>query len=238
MPVTNPATGEVIAEVPYATAADVDRAVRAAHAAFLKWREVPVVDRVQVLYRYKTLLEKHANEVARDPHRAKTARPPTTPRMEVRRAIQMVEVACGMPSLMMGDSLERRRRAASTAIPSASRIGVCAGITPFNFPAMVPMWMYPVRHRLRQHVHAEAVGKSSADADAHGVELLHDAGLPAGVFNLIHGGKVAVDALLHHPLVRRFRSSDRRRWRSTSTRPRRPKASACRRWAARRIIWW
>jgi len=94
----------VLAEAPYATADDVDRAVRTAHDAFLKWREVPVVDRVQVLYRFKTLLEEHAAEVAAILTRenGKTAE---DARMEVRRAIQMVEVACGMPSLMMGDSL-------------------------------------------------------------------------------------------------------------------------------------
>src|SRR6202021_377928 len=103
-PVTNPAIGEVIANVPYATAAEVDRVAKLAHEAFLKWREVPVVDRVQVLYRFKTLLDQNAAEVAAILPRenGKTAE---DAKMEVRRAIQMVEVACGMPSLMMGDSL-------------------------------------------------------------------------------------------------------------------------------------
>src|SRR5215831_13164954 len=99
-PVTNPATGAVLAEVPYATEADVDRAVRSAHAAFLKWREVPVVERVQVLYRYKTLLDRYADEIARilSTENGKTLE---DARGSVRRAVQMVEVACGMPSLMM-----------------------------------------------------------------------------------------------------------------------------------------
>ena len=103
--VTNPATGRALAEVPYATAADVDRTVRAAHEAFLKWREVPVVDRVQPLYRFKTLLEQHHAEIAAILTRenGKTA---DDAKAEVRRMIQMVEVACGMPSLMMGDSLK------------------------------------------------------------------------------------------------------------------------------------
>src|SRR3982750_1498278 len=102
--VMNPATGATIAEVPFATAADIDRAVRTAHEAFLKWRDVPVVDRVQVLYRYKGLLEQHASEVAAilTSENGKTA---DDAKAEVRRMIQMVEVACGMPSLMMGDSL-------------------------------------------------------------------------------------------------------------------------------------
>jgi malonate-semialdehyde dehydrogenase (acetylating)/methylmalonate-semialdehyde dehydrogenase len=103
--VTNPATGDVIAQVPYATAAQVDRVARTAHAAFLKWREVPVIDRVQIFYKYKALLDKHADEVARilSTENGKTL---DDARMSVKRAIQMVEVACGMPSLMMGDSLE------------------------------------------------------------------------------------------------------------------------------------
>ena len=103
-PVSNPATGATIAEVPYAEEADIDRAVRAAHEAFLRWRDVPVVDRVQVLYRYKTLLEERQDEVAAILTRenGKTA---ADAKAEVRRGIQMVEVACGMPSLMMGDSL-------------------------------------------------------------------------------------------------------------------------------------
>lgn len=198
-PVTNPATGAAIAQVAYATVADVDRAVQAAHAAFLKWRDVPVVERVQVLYRYKTLLENHANDLAAvlTAENGKTA---DDARMEVRRAIQMVEVACGMPSLMMGDSLND----VSTGIDSHTirqPIGVCAGITPFNFPAMVPFWMWPF---------AIACGNTFVLKPSEKVPmtptmaatLLHQAGVPEGVFNLIHGDKVAVDALLHHPLVR------------------------------------
>ncbi len=128
--------------MPYATDADVDRTARAAHEAFLKWRDVPVVDRVQVLYRYKTLLEKHADEIARILTTRERQDARGRAQVEVRRAIQMVEVACGMPSLMMGDSLNdvaARHRLQAIRQP----IGVCAGITPFNFPAMVPMWMFP-----------------------------------------------------------------------------------------------
>jgi len=141
LPITNPATGAVLAEAPYAAADDVDRAVRSAHEAFLKWRDVPVVDRVQVLYRFKTLLEEHASEVAAILTRenGKTAE---DAKMEVRRAIQMVEAACGMPSLMMGDSLNDVARDIDCKT-IRQPIGVCVGITPFNFPAMVPMWMHP-----------------------------------------------------------------------------------------------
>jgi len=199
MPITNPATGAQIAQVAYASATDVDRTVELAHAAYLKWREVPVVDRVQPLYRFKMLLEKHANDLAAalTMENGKTT---DDARGEVRRAIQMVEVACGMPSLMMGDSLND----VASGIDSHTirqPIGVCAGITPFNFPAMVPMWMWPF---------AVASGNTFILKPSEKVPmtptmattLLHEAGLPAGVFNLLHGDKVAVDALLHHPLMR------------------------------------
>jgi malonate-semialdehyde dehydrogenase (acetylating)/methylmalonate-semialdehyde dehydrogenase len=198
-PVTNPATGAEIAQVAYATAEDVDRTVRAAHAAYLKWRDVPVVDRVQPLYRYKMLLEKNHHELA-STLTTENGKTIDDARAEVRRAIQMVEVACGMPSLMMGDSLND----VSAGIDSHTirqPLGVCAGITPFNFPAMVPMWMWPF---------AIAAGNAFILKPSEKVpmtptlaaKLLDEAGLPAGVFNLIHGDKVAVDALLHHPLVR------------------------------------
>jgi malonate-semialdehyde dehydrogenase (acetylating) / methylmalonate-semialdehyde dehydrogenase len=198
-PIVNPATGEAIAQVPYATADDVDRAARAAHAAYLKWREVPVADRVQVFYRYKDLLEKHAGEIARILS-AENGKTVDDAAGSVRRAIQMVEVACGMPSLMMGQSLENVSKGIDCQT-IRQPLGVCAGITPFNFPAMVPMWMFPF---------AIACGNTFILKPSEKVpltptrtaELLHDAGLPAGVYNLLHGSREAVDALLAHPLVR------------------------------------
>jgi malonate-semialdehyde dehydrogenase (acetylating)/methylmalonate-semialdehyde dehydrogenase len=197
--VTNPATGRTVAEVPYATSDDVDRAVRSAHEAFLKWREVPVVDRVQPLYRFKTLLEKHHADIAAVLTRenGKTA---DDAKAEVRRMIQMVEVACGMPSLMMGDSLNDV--AAGLDCKSIRQpIGVCAGITPFNFPAMVPMWMYPFAIACGNTFVLKPSEKVPL-TPSRVIELLHEAGLPAGVINLVHGDKESVDALLHHPLVK------------------------------------
>ncbi len=198
-PVTNPATGEIIAQVPYAAAADVDRAARAAHAAYLTWRDVPVVDRVQVLYRYKALLDRHHEEIAGILSR-ENGKTLEDARGSVKRAIQMVEVACGMPSLMMGQSLADVSKGIDCKT-IRQPIGVCAGISPFNFPAMVPMWMIPF---------AIACGNSFILKPSEKVpltptrmaELLEEAGLPAGVFNLVHGDKAAVDALLKHPLVR------------------------------------
>lgn len=197
--VNNPATGEVIAEVPYATVADVDRAVRSAHEAFLKWREVPVVDRVQVLYRYKTLLDRYADEIAAILTRenGKTA---DDAKAEVRRMIQMVEVACGMPSLMMGDSLNDVAHGIDCKT-IRQPVGVCAGITPFNFPAMVPTWMYPFAIACGNSFVLKPSEKVPL-TPTRAIELLHDAGLPPGVMNLVHGGKDAVNALLHHPLVK------------------------------------
>ena len=197
--VTNPATGEVLAHVPYASAADVDRAVQAAHAAYLKWRDVPVVDRVQVLYRYKSLLEQHAAEIAATLTRenGKTA---DDSKAEVRRMIQMVEVACGMPSLMMGDSLNDVA-AGIDCKTIRQPIGVCAGITPFNFPAMVPMWMHPFAIACGDTFVLKPSEKVPLTPTL-AVSLLHESGLPPGVLNLLHGGPEAVDALLRHPLVK------------------------------------
>jgi malonate-semialdehyde dehydrogenase (acetylating) / methylmalonate-semialdehyde dehydrogenase len=197
--VTNPATGEIIAGVPYATVADVDRAVRTAHEAFLKWRDVPVVDRVQALYRFKALLDKYSNDIAAILTR-ENGKTTEDARAEVRRMIQMVEVACGMPSLMMGDSLNDVAQGIDCKT-IRQPIGVCAGITPFNFPAMVPMWMYPFAIACGNTFVLKPSEKVPL-TPTRAIELLHDAGLPAGVMNLVHGGKDAVDALLHHPLVR------------------------------------
>jgi malonate-semialdehyde dehydrogenase (acetylating) / methylmalonate-semialdehyde dehydrogenase len=198
-PVTNPATGAVLAETTFATAADVDRAARSAHAAFLKWRDVPVVDRVQVLYRYKALLEEHAGEMTAilTSENGKTA---SDAGAEVRRMIQMVEVACGMPSLMMGDSLNDIA-AGIDCKTIRQPIGVCAGITPFNFPAMVPLWMWPFAIACGNTFVLKPSEKVPL-TPTRAIELLHEAGLPAGVLNLVHGGKEAVDALLRHPLVK------------------------------------
>ena len=197
--VVNPSSGEVIAQVPYAAAPDVDRAVKAAHNAFLEWRDIPVADRVQPLYRFKNLLEKHLVELATILSR-ENGKTLDDSKAEVRRAIQMVEVACGMPSLMMGEALEN----VSRGIDSHSirqPLGVCVGITPFNFPCMVPMWMYPF---------AIACGNAFVLKPSEKVpltptracELLADAGLKPGVMTLLHGGREVVDALLRHPLVR------------------------------------
>src|ERR1035438_10141840 len=158
-----------------------------------------MVDRVQVLYRYKTLLDKHAGDLAATltSENGKTAGDAMA---EVRRAIQMVEVACGMPSLMMGDSLNDVA-AGIDCKTIRQPIGVCAGITPFNFPAMVPMWMWPFAIASGNTFVLKPSEKVPL-TPTFAIQLLHQAGLPPGVMNLVHGAKPSVDALLHHPLVK------------------------------------
>ena len=198
-PVVNPATGQVIAQAPVAGPAAVDQAVKAAHAAFLEWREVPVVERVQPLYRFKQLLEQNLEELTATvtDENGKTL---TDSRMEVRRAIQMVEVACGMPSHMLGDSLAGVARGIDTATMRFP-IGVCAGITPFNFPAMVPMWMYPFAIACGNTFVLKPSDKTPL-TPVLAARLLEEAGLPKGVFNLLLGGQSTVEELIAHPLVR------------------------------------
>jgi malonate-semialdehyde dehydrogenase (acetylating)/methylmalonate-semialdehyde dehydrogenase len=157
------------------------------------------VDRVQPLYRFRTLLEKHANEIA-DILTRENGKVIEDSRVEVRRSIQMVEVACGMPSLMMGDSLNDVARGIDSRTVREP-LGVCVGITPFNFPAMVPMWMYPFALACGDAFVLKPSEKVPL-TPTRCVELLLDAGLPPGVFQLLHGGKETVDALLAHPRVK------------------------------------
>jgi malonate-semialdehyde dehydrogenase (acetylating)/methylmalonate-semialdehyde dehydrogenase len=198
-PVFNPATGEQISHVAYASAEDVDKAVRKAHAAYPAWKATPVVDRVQPLYKYKALLDKHVDELARILSR-ENGKTLDDARMEMKRAIQMVEVACGMPSLMMGDSLNDVSRGIDSRTVREP-IGVCAGITPFNFPGMVPMWMYPFALACGNTFILKPSEKVPM-TPARCAELLMESGIPEGVFQIVDGAKEAVDALLVHPLVK------------------------------------
>ena len=196
--VRNPATGELLGATPLCGEADVDAAVRAAHGAYAAWRTRPVEDRVQHLFRLKSLFEEHAEELAEIVTR-ENGKTLSESRGSVRRGIQMIEVAAGAPSLLMGQALED----IATGIDCESvrqPMGVFACIAPFNFPAMVPMWFYPF---------AVACGNTFVCKPSEQVpfsqklcfELIHAAGFPAGVLNLVNGGKDAVNAILAHPLV-------------------------------------
>jgi malonate-semialdehyde dehydrogenase (acetylating)/methylmalonate-semialdehyde dehydrogenase len=197
--VHNPATAEVLAELPLAGAEDVDAAVAAASAAFPAWRRTPPQNRIQFLFKFRALLEQHANEIARvcTEENGKTF---AESRAELQRGIENVEVACGIPTLMQGYNLEDVASGLDE-IMIRQPLGVTAAITPFNFPAMIPLWFLP---------YAIACGNTFILKPSERVpltarlivDLLHQTGLPKGVVNLIVGAKAAVDALLRHPDVR------------------------------------
>jgi len=197
-PVFNPSDGSVIARTPMCGATEVDSAVRSARAALQGWSATPVVDRARILFRYVHLLEEHFEALSQMVTRehGKTLE---EARGSVRRGIEVVEFACGAPTLLMGDSLEQ---VASGIDCDTIRqpIGVCAGITPFNFPAMVPMWMYPIAIVCGNTFVLKPSEKVPLTA-IRLVELLEQAGLPSGVMNLVHGGVDVVNGLCTHPDV-------------------------------------
>jgi malonate-semialdehyde dehydrogenase (acetylating)/methylmalonate-semialdehyde dehydrogenase len=198
-PVFNPSRGEVIAETPMGGAEIVHEAVEAASAAFPAWLETPPTERARVLFRFKVLLEDHFEELAKSVTRehGKTL---VEARGDVRRGIEMVEFACGVPSLLMGEVLPNVARGIDCEA-IRQPLGVCAGITPFNFPAMVPLWMYPVAIACGNTFILKPSEKVPLTAIRIG-QLLEQAGLPKGVFSIVHGGREAVEALLIHPKVR------------------------------------
>jgi malonate-semialdehyde dehydrogenase (acetylating)/methylmalonate-semialdehyde dehydrogenase len=197
--VVNPATGEVLGQVPLAGAVEVGAAVEAAAAAFPTWRRTPAEDRIQPLFKLKQLLEEHIDDLARTvtQENGKTL---GEAKGELRRAIENVEVACGIPMMMQGYNLEEVARGVDEMM-IRQPLGVVVAITPFNFPGMIPFWFLP---------YAIATGNTLIVKPSERVpltmkrafELLDRTGLPKGVVNLVNGGKTAVDALLDHPKVR------------------------------------
>lgn len=194
--VFDPATGQVTARVPFASAEELNNCVATAKAAFTGWAATPPLRRARVIFRFRDLLERASDEIAATISRehGKTL---SDARGEVVRGMEVVEFACGIPDLIKGEHNEN----VGTGVDAFSirqPLGVVAGITPFNFPVMVPLWMIPL---------AIACGNtfilkpSERDPSASIIlaRLLHEAGLPAGVFNVLHGDKEAVDGLLHHP---------------------------------------
>jgi malonate-semialdehyde dehydrogenase (acetylating) / methylmalonate-semialdehyde dehydrogenase len=197
-PVYNPSQGEVIAEIPSGNTEDVNRAVAAARNAFGGWAETPAVERARILFHYKHLLEENFDSLARGvtQEHGKTIE---EARGDVRRGIEVVELACGIPSLLMGQALDNVARGIDGVVQRCP-LGVCVGITPFNFPAMVPMWMYPVAIACGNTFVLKPSPKVPLTA-MRLVELATEAGLPPGVFNVVHGGKEVVERLLRHPDV-------------------------------------
>jgi malonate-semialdehyde dehydrogenase (acetylating)/methylmalonate-semialdehyde dehydrogenase len=199
LPIYNPATGDVIEQVPLSGASEVDAAVLAAATAFESWSRTPVMERVQLMFRFKAELEENFEELAAiiTRHHGKTL---DEARGEVRRGIEVVDFACGAPTLLQGRTL---REVSSGVDQDFYRypVGVCAGIPPFNFPVMIPLWMFP----LAVVAGNTFVLKPSERTPLGAIklaELFLKAGFPEGVLNLVHGAKAAVDSLLAHPLVR------------------------------------
>jgi malonate-semialdehyde dehydrogenase (acetylating)/methylmalonate-semialdehyde dehydrogenase len=198
-PVYNPSRGEVIAEVPQCGSEIVNDAVEAAAAAYPAWRDTPPVERVRLFFRYRQLVEENFDRICRLVTRehGKTL---AEARGSVHRGLENIEFACGIPSMLMGDSLENIARGVDCETVLHS-LGVCVGITPFNFPAMVPLWMFPLALACGNTFVLKPSEKVPLTADLL-IELLQEAGLPKGVLNVVHGGKECVEALLTHPKVR------------------------------------
>src|SRR2546426_10774707 len=196
LPVFTPATGEVIGQVPLSGTKDVDAAVQAAATAYRTWSRTAVMERVRLMFRFKALVEDNFEDLAAiiTRHHGKTL---DESRGEVRRGIEVVDFACGAPTLLQG----RTMRDVSAGVDQdlyRYPVGVCAGIPPFNFPVMIPLWMFP----LSVVAGNTFVLKPSERTPLGGqrlAELFLEAGFPEGVLNVVHGAREAGDALLRHP---------------------------------------
>ncbi|MCG8438136.1 MAG: CoA-acylating methylmalonate-semialdehyde dehydrogenase [Pseudomonadales bacterium] len=199
IPVTNPATQAILCEAPAATADEMEQAIAAAKTAFESWKEVPVSERARLMLRYQALLKEHQEEIA-EILSQETGKTFEDAKGDVWRGIEVAEQAANIASLMMGETVENVARSIDTH-SWTQPLGVCAGITPFNFPAMIPLWMFPL---------AIAAGNtfvlkpSEQDPMTPNrlVELFLQAGAPPGVLQLVHGGKEQVDTLLTHPDIK------------------------------------
>jgi len=197
--VYNPATGEQVAEVPLSTAEEVSAAVAAAKKAAADWGVTPPLKRVQPMFRFKELLQRHADEIARAISR-EHGKTHADAKGELSRGIDVVDFACGIPHLLKGE-FSRNVGPEIDSWSDRQPLGVVAGITPFNFPAMVPMWMYPVAIACGN---AFVLKPSERDPSTSMLvwELFQEAGFPPGVLNVVHGDREAVDAILDHPDVK------------------------------------
>src|SRR5690606_16102265 len=196
--VYNPATGDLIAEVPLADAAQVDRAVRAAAEAFPAWSDTPAPKRARVLFRFNALLEREADALARLVTR-EHGKALADAKGEITRGIEVVEFACGIAQLLKGQYSENVGGGIDN-FAFRQPLGVCAGITPFNFPAMVPLWMFPLAIACGNTFVLKPSERVPSAADRI-AELAAEAGLPDEILNVVHGDKEAVDALLAHEAV-------------------------------------
>ena len=197
-PIPNPATGETIASLPYSTRDEINEAIAAAKKAFPGWSETPVPERAQVMFRFKALFDTHIDELSAivTQENGKTL---DESRGEVKRAIEVIDFACGAPTLMMGQNLDQIAKGIDEEL-TRFPVGVVAGITPFNFPNMVPLWMIPVAI-VTGNTFVLKPSQLTPLSAMRIAELLQEAGLPEGVFNVVHGANDAVNQLLTHPDV-------------------------------------
>lgn len=196
--VYNPATGEVIAEVPISSAEDVDHAVKVAYEAFQEWKEVAVPKRARILFKYQQLLVEHWDELA-ELITIENGKNLKEAKGEVQRGIENVEFAAGAPNLMMGEQLPSIATGLESGVYRYP-IGVVGGITPFNFPMMVPCWMFPMAIAMGNTFIMKPSERTPLLANRL-AELLEEAGLPEGVFNIVHGAHDVVNGLLDHNQV-------------------------------------
>ena len=194
--VHNPSAGEVISRTPMCGGREVDEAVQAAKKAYASWAKMPPTKRAGVMFRYRELLEEHYEELSKIIVR-ENGKTLEEARGDVRRGLEVVELACAIGQLAKGENLPRVADGVD-GVTMREPIGVCAGITPFNFPAMVPMWMFPIAIACGNAFILKPSEKVPLTANRLG-ELLAEAGLPEGVFNIVHGGKEVVKALCTHP---------------------------------------
>ena len=194
--VYNPTTGEVAAQVPLASTTELDAAVEAAKAAFPEWAATPPLTRARIMFKYKTLIEDNSDRLAAV-ITAEHGKVLSDAGGSLTRGLEVVEFACGIPQLLKGEYTEQVGSGID-AWTTRQPLGVCAGITPFNFPAMVPMWMYPMAIACGNTFILKPSEKDPSCALLL-AELATEAGLPDGVLNVVNGDKEAVDAILDHP---------------------------------------
>ncbi|WP_034176403.1 CoA-acylating methylmalonate-semialdehyde dehydrogenase, partial [Burkholderia ambifaria] len=197
--VVNPATQQVLARVPFATVAEVDAAVQAAHAAYATWKNTPLAARMRIMLKFQDLVRANLQRIAKT---LTTEQGKTLPDAEgdIFRGLEVVEHACSIGTLQLGEFAENVAGGVDT-YTLRQPLGVCAGITPFNFPAMIPLWMFPMAI-VCGNTFVLKPSEQDPMSTMELVELAIEAGVPKGVLNVVHGGKEVVDAICTHPLVK------------------------------------
>ncbi len=199
IPVTNPATQEVLGHAPATTMAEIDRAVAAAKVAFESWKRVPATERARLMMKYQMLLKDKQNEIA-EILSEETGKTFADAQGDVWRGIEVAEQACNIPAMMMGETAENVARGIDT-YSLIQPLGVCVGITPFNFPAMIPLWMFPLAIACGNTFVLKPSEQDPLTPNRL-VELFYEAGFPKDLLQIVHGGKAQVDALIKHPDTR------------------------------------